>query len=90
MVKPEKSMPVSYLNIFMSAQPFTAPPNHAPTTRDQYRILPSPSSPQYLRPSRGIMTLPFPPAGGQYSPPSFARTGFVETMRFIDKFRRYQ
>lgn len=70
MVKPEKSMPVSDPNVFMSAQPFTAQPNHSyqsvlvsqstmqnhvPTTQNQYHILPNPSSQQYLQPSGGIM-----------------------------------
>lgn len=70
MAKPEKSMPVSDPNAFMSAQPFTVPPNHsyqsvlvpqsamqnhAPTSQAQYHILPNPSQ-QYLHPSGGMMT----------------------------------
>ncbi|KAG2716541.1 hypothetical protein I3760_03G131800 [Carya illinoinensis] len=69
MAKPEKSMPVSDPKAFMSAQPFTVPPNHsyqsvlvpqsamqnhAPTSQAQYHMLPNPSQ-QYLQPSGGIM-----------------------------------
>ncbi|XP_062148879.1 uncharacterized protein LOC133857624 [Alnus glutinosa] len=71
MGKPEKSMPVSDPNAFMSAQSFTAPPNHSyqsvlvpqstmqnqvPTSQAQYHIIPNPSSQQYLQASGGIMT----------------------------------
>lgn len=70
-VKPEKSTPVAEPNAFLSAQPFTSPPNHSyqsvlvpqstvqnqvPTSQAQYHLLPNPSSQQYLQPLGGIMT----------------------------------
>ncbi|PON54200.1 RNA polymerase II-binding domain containing protein [Trema orientale] len=68
--KPEKSASVSDPNVFMSAQPHTAPPNHsyqsilvpqptlqnqAPNSQAQYHMLSNPASQQYLQPSGGVM-----------------------------------
>lgn len=68
--KPEKSTSVSDPNIFMSAQPLSAPPNHsyqsvllsqpalqnqAPNSQAQYHMLSNPASQQYLQPSGGVM-----------------------------------
>ncbi|BFG35347.1 hypothetical protein CerSpe_216210 [Prunus speciosa] len=69
MSKPERSMPVSDANVFMSAQPPAVPPNHsyqsalvpqpqnqAPTSQGQFHMLPNPPSQQYLQPAGGVMS----------------------------------
>lgn len=68
MSKPERSMPVSDPNAFMSTQPLAVPlnhsyqsalvpqqQNHAPTSQAQFHMLQNPPSQQYLQPS-GVMS----------------------------------
>ena len=77
--KPETSLPVSDPNVFMLAQPLTAPTTHSyqsvlftqptmqnqtPTTQSQFHILPNPSSQPYIQPGGGIAT---PYAYGNFS-----------------------
>ncbi|KAG6775441.1 hypothetical protein POTOM_018892 [Populus tomentosa] len=77
--KPETSLPVSDPNVFMLAQPLTAPTTHSyqsvlltqptmqnqtPTTQSQFHILPKPSSQPYIQPGGGITT---PYAYGNFS-----------------------
>ncbi|CAK7334507.1 unnamed protein product [Dovyalis caffra] len=69
--KQENSLPVSDPNVFMPAQPLTAPTTHSyqsvllpqpsmqnqtSSTQAQFHMLPNPSSQQYLHPTGGIMT----------------------------------
>ncbi|GMN33600.1 hypothetical protein TIFTF001_004250 [Ficus carica] len=68
--KPEKSVPISDPNVFMSTQPLPAPPNHsyqsvlvpqptmqnqAPHSQAQYHMLSNPVSQPYLQPGGGVM-----------------------------------
>ena len=68
--KPEKSASVSDPNVFVSAQPRSAPPNHsyqsvlvpqptlqnqAPNSQAQYHMISNPASQQYLQPSGAVM-----------------------------------
>ncbi|XP_011021884.1 PREDICTED: regulation of nuclear pre-mRNA domain-containing protein 1B-like [Populus euphratica] len=77
--KPETSLPVSDPNVFMLAQPLTAPTTHSyqsvlltqptmqiqtPTTQSQFHILPNPSSQPYIQPGGGIAA---PYAYGNFS-----------------------
>ncbi|KAG5245228.1 regulation of nuclear pre-mRNA domain-containing protein [Salix suchowensis] len=72
--KPEKTLPVSDPNVFMLAQPLTAPTTHpyqsalmtqpTPTTQSQFHILPNSSSQHYMQPGGGITT---PYAYGNFS-----------------------
>ncbi|KAM1068264.1 uncharacterized protein LOC126623358 isoform X1 [Malus sylvestris] len=67
--KPERSVPVSDANVFMSSQAPSVQPNHsyqsalvpqlqnqAPTSQGQFHMLPNPPSQQYLQPSGGVMS----------------------------------
>lgn len=68
--KPEKSLPVSDPNVFISTQPLSAPPNHsyqsvlvpqptmqnqAPHSQAQYHMLSNSVSQPYLQPGGGVM-----------------------------------
>ncbi|KAJ8765692.1 hypothetical protein K2173_014814 [Erythroxylum novogranatense] len=69
--KPENTLTVSEPNVFVPAQPATAPLNHSyqsvrlpqatvqnqtPSSQAQYHMLPSPPSQQYIQPSGGIIS----------------------------------